>query len=70
LNQVKSCFIESLQHNSNDHKTQLLLRSISVGRPFALALVGLWHVFLTTRKKLEYVGHTRSEHLQKLLGLN
>lgn len=70
LNQVKSCFIESLQHNSNDHKTQLLLRGISVSRPFALGLVGLWHAFLVTRKKLTSIGHRRSEYLQKLLGLN
>jgi glycosyltransferase involved in cell wall biosynthesis len=70
MKQVKSYFTESLHHNSNDHKTQLLLRSVSIGRPFALALVSLWHVLLATRKKLESIGNTRSEHLQRLLGLN
>jgi len=67
---VKSYLAESLRLNPSDRKTGLLLSTLSIGRPVALAFVTAWHGFLQVAKKATSVGDSRSGRLQKLLGIH
>lgn len=67
--QVNSYLQESLKLNPTDRKTRSMAWALGLGQPVALALVNIWHLALWGRKKLASTRNTRSEHLQKLLGI-
>jgi glycosyltransferase involved in cell wall biosynthesis len=67
--EVRSYLEESLKLNPSDRKTRILISTLSVGRPVALAFVTAWHRFLQIVKKAASVGDSRSVRLQKLLGI-
>ncbi len=67
--QVSVFFQESLKLNPADSKTRILSRSLSVGRPVALALVNVWYLLLGAGKRMSSARDSRSLRLQKLLGI-
>ena len=68
--EVRSYLEESLKLNPSDRKTRILISTLRVGRPVALAFVTAWHGFLQVAKKAASVGDARSVRLQKLLGIH
>ena len=60
---------QSHKLNPGDRKTGSLLWSLRLGRMWALALVRVWRVKLAIEKKVASLRDSRTEHLQKLLGI-
>lgn len=60
---------ESQKINPNDRKTRSLLWALGVGRLWALILVQLWRVNLAMGRKISSLRGSRTQHLQKLLGI-
>jgi glycosyltransferase involved in cell wall biosynthesis len=69
LQEVTYLLEQSLKANSNDRKTQSLLWTLKMGRLPALILVQLWRIKLAVGKKVSSLGDSRTEHLQKLMGI-
>lgn len=69
VSQVRYYFQESLKRNANDRKTGILLRALNIGVPIALALVNAWHLIYGSRRLLASLGNSRTERLQKMLGI-
>lgn len=67
--QVNSYLQESLKLNPADRKTQSLQWAMRMGQPLALALVNTWHLGVWGRKKLRSIRPSRTERLQRLLGI-
>lgn len=67
--QVRSYLQESLKRNPADRKTRSLLGALGMGHSAAMALVNLWYLLLGTRKKMAAMRDSRTERLQKLLGI-
>jgi hypothetical protein len=66
---ARYCFQESLNIQSDDLKTRLLLLGLTFGRPLVLMSVKLWRLLLKARRQIFVSDNSQLQHLQELFGI-